>query len=49
MRPAEIRALLESEGLVLDEWEKARTDRVLIRESFLPSMDAPGVGAPVLA
>jgi HAD superfamily phosphoserine phosphatase-like hydrolase len=46
MRPAEIRALLEAEGLVLDEWEKARTDRVMIRESFLPSLD---VGAAVLA
>jgi phosphoserine phosphatase len=29
---AEIRALLESTGLVLDDWQRARTDRVLIRE-----------------
>jgi len=49
MRPAQIRALLEAEGLVLDEWEKARTDRVMIRESFLPSIDVAGIGAPVLA
>ena len=29
----EIRALFESNGLTLQEWEKARTDRVVIRES----------------
>jgi phosphoserine phosphatase len=49
MRPAGIRALLEAEGLMLDEWEKARTDRVMIRESFLPAMDGAGAGVPVLA
>jgi len=32
MRTAGIRALLESTGLVLDDWQRARTDRVLIRE-----------------
>ena len=32
LRPAEIRTLLESTGLVLDDWQRARTDRVLIRE-----------------
>jgi hypothetical protein len=29
---AEIRTLLESTGLVLDDWQRARTDRVMIRE-----------------
>jgi phosphoserine phosphatase len=28
-----IRALFESNGLVLQEWEKARTDRLIVRES----------------
>jgi phosphoserine phosphatase len=32
LRPPQIRALLESTGLVLDDWQRARTDRVLIRE-----------------
>jgi HAD superfamily phosphoserine phosphatase-like hydrolase len=32
-RPAEIRALFESYGLTLSDWEKARTDRVTIREA----------------
>lgn len=32
MRPAEIRAHLESAGLVLGEWQRERTDRVQIRE-----------------
>ena len=31
-RPAEIRALFESYGLTLQEWEKARTDWVTVRE-----------------
>ena len=35
---AEIRTLLESTGLVLDDWQRARTDRVMIRE--LPAMAA---------
>ena len=38
-RPAEIRALFESYGLTLRDWEKARTDRVTIRESSA-SLDA---------
>ena len=29
---SEIRALFESNGLALHEWEKARTDRVIVRE-----------------
>lgn len=32
LRSGEIRALLESTGLVLDDWQRARTDRVWIRE-----------------
>jgi phosphoserine phosphatase len=32
LRSAEIRAHLESTGLLLDEWQRARTDRVQIRE-----------------
>ncbi len=32
LRSSQIRAQLESTGLLLDEWERARTDRVLIRE-----------------
>jgi phosphoserine phosphatase len=32
LRSAEIRALLESTGLMLDDWQRDRTDRVLIRE-----------------
>ena len=38
MSSAEIRTLLESTGLVLDDWQRARTDRVMIRE--LPAMAA---------
>jgi phosphoserine phosphatase len=33
LRTGEIRALLEETGLVLDDWQRARTDRVLIREA----------------
>jgi phosphoserine phosphatase len=33
MRTGEIRTLLESHGLTLHDWERARTDRVLIAES----------------
>ena len=33
LRTVEVRTLLESTGLVLDDWQRARTDRVLIRES----------------
>jgi HAD superfamily phosphoserine phosphatase-like hydrolase len=39
---AEIRALFESNGLTLHEWEKARTDRVIVRQSF-------GVAGPAIA
>ena len=34
MSSAEIRGLLESTGLVLDDWQRARTDRVWIREQM---------------
>jgi phosphoserine phosphatase len=33
MRTAEIRRVLEANGLRLEDWEKARTDRVLLRET----------------
>jgi 2-hydroxy-3-keto-5-methylthiopentenyl-1-phosphate phosphatase len=33
LRPGEIRTLLESTGQVLDDWQRARTDRVLIRQA----------------
>ena len=36
MRTAEIRALFESNGLMLHEWERARTDRVMVREAPMP-------------
>jgi HAD superfamily phosphoserine phosphatase-like hydrolase len=38
-RPSEIRALFEESGLTLQEWEKARTDRVTI--GALPAEPAP--------
>jgi predicted HAD superfamily phosphohydrolase len=30
--PADIRALFEANGLALQEWERARTDRITLRE-----------------
>jgi phosphoserine phosphatase len=33
MRVPEIRQFLESQGLMLDDWEHARTDRVMLREA----------------
>ncbi len=42
MRVPEIRQFLESQGLVLDDWERARTDRVMIREIPQPSSLAVG-------
>ena len=36
----DIRSLFESNGLTLHEWEKARTDRVIVRETFAAT---PGV------
>ena len=36
----EIRSLFESNGLRLHEWEKARTDRVIVRESPVPPREA---------
>lgn len=37
MRIREIRSLVESHGLVLQDWEHARTDRVQIRETTAPA------------
>ena len=34
-RAGRIRALIESNGLALEEWEKARTDRVTITERLM--------------
>jgi phosphoserine phosphatase len=42
MRMPEIRQFLESNGLMLDDWERARTDRVLISEA--PPASAPAFG-----
>jgi predicted HAD superfamily phosphohydrolase len=36
----EIRSLFESNGLTLHEWEKARTDRVIVRESPVATSEA---------
>ncbi len=36
-RASEIRALFESNGLLLDEWEQARTDRVHVTAASLPA------------
>ena len=36
----DIRTLFETNGLTLHEWEKARTDRVIVRESPLPPNEA---------
>ena len=33
MGSGEIRSLFESNGLSLHEWEKARTDRIILRET----------------
>jgi 2-hydroxy-3-keto-5-methylthiopentenyl-1-phosphate phosphatase len=38
---AEIRTLFESNGLTLKEWEKARTDRVIVGEPAVPASVAP--------
>ena len=37
---SDIRSLFESDGLMLHEWEKARTDRVTVRESSVHSGQA---------
>jgi hypothetical protein len=34
-RPSDIRALFESHGLMLKDWEKARTDRVTVSDVFI--------------
>jgi phosphoserine phosphatase len=41
MRTPEIRSLFESNGLMLHDWERARTDRVMIRE--VPAMPVPAM------
>jgi phosphoserine phosphatase len=42
LRTSEIRALFESNGMVLHDWERARTDRVMILEA--PAMPLPAMG-----
>jgi phosphoserine phosphatase len=42
LRTSEIRALFESSGMVLHDWERARTDRVMILEA--PAMPLPAMG-----
>ena len=37
---SDIRSLFEADGLTLHEWEKARTDRVTVRDSALASGEA---------
>jgi hypothetical protein len=39
-RVGRIRALFEANGLTLQEWEKARTDRVTISEKFAVPTEA---------
>ena len=39
-RSADVRALFEANGLTLHEWEKARTDRVTVRESSVTLNEA---------
>lgn len=41
MRTPEIRSLFESNGLMLHDWERARTDRVMILEA--PAMPVPAM------
>jgi phosphoserine phosphatase len=41
-RSADIRALFEANGLTLHEWEKARTDRITVRESSPAPTEAIG-------
>ncbi len=38
--PGEIRSFFESNGLMLHEWEKARTDRVIVRASPIAAPEA---------
>jgi len=42
MRTSQIRSLLESNGLMLHDWERARTDRVMILQ--LPAASLPAMG-----
>jgi phosphoserine phosphatase len=37
---SEIRSFFESNGLMLHEWEKARTDRVIVRESSISATES---------
>jgi hypothetical protein len=41
-RTPEIRALFEANGMMLHDWERERTDRVMIRE-------VPAFGVPALS
>lgn len=42
MRTPQIRAVFESHGMMLHDWERARTDRVMILEA--PALPAPAAG-----
>jgi phosphoserine phosphatase len=42
LRTSEIRSLFESSGMVLRDWERARTDRVMILEA--PTLPLPAMG-----
>jgi hypothetical protein len=42
MRTPQIRSLFESHGLMLHDWESARTDRVMILQA--PAMALPAMG-----
>ena len=42
LRTSEIRSLFESSGMVLGDWERARTDRVMILEA--PALPLPAMG-----
>ena len=37
---SEIRSLFETNGLLLHEWQKARTDRVIVRDTLMPPGEA---------
>ncbi len=44
MRTGQIRKLIESSGLMLHDWESARTDRVRILEVSPPAVPMPAMG-----
>ena len=43
-RVGEIRSLFESKGLTLQQWDKARTDRVIVGESSSAAVRRSGGG-----